>query len=218
VNVTHWLVGAVLVMLVPGVGAAQTLTPSARTLVVAVQGSGHPEEFVSGGSTGLPGEGIGGVTTAFVAAVGFPMSGRYGLGAEFSLGRSFHDVQTATIWTASRQHREHIAAVMTQVGIGRRGPVSFVGSAGPAIVVEQTTSTRTDFRVGSPPRTGAPFTSRHSRIGISGGVDVFVALGERLALVAPLRMTYVRREDNNDLSLGLARFVYRGGAGLAVTF
>jgi len=108
--------------------------------------------------------------------------------------------------------------ILTQVGLGGQGPLLFATSFGPAIVFERTTTTRTSRPLGRPRETSPPSTETHTRLGISGGLDLFVSLGARLSFVAPVRVTYVQRDDRNDRDLGLSRLVYRGGAGLVFGF
>jgi hypothetical protein len=208
-----------VLLLLGGIGSAraQSTEPLRFVVFVAAQTSVQPEGDAYGGSTGLPGEAIGGTSEALMGGIIARQNGRrWSGGIEFSRGLRFYDAQRASLFRWRRAYGENIFSALLRFDIPSTGS-RVVLVAGPAVTMGRVRTEVTPTPIGRPPGPVQISSSGKVGLGFTAGLDATTGISQFIDIVVPVRVTGTWRGDT-DYDLGLSPWIVRLGAGLRVQF
>ena len=190
----------------------------------AISWSSGTSPYVGTQNPSVPSEGIHGVSTGGVAAIGvFPWT-HVGVAAELSVPRPFTADQVADKYRTHNTHRDVVVSGLVHVRAARR-PLE--GVVGISVVREQTKQQIAHRLFGVPGFPYAPYSAPPESIvrntfGLVGGLDVALRPGCHLSVVPQIRVHWIAREDDamaaSPRLLGLSQVLWQPGISLRATF
>jgi hypothetical protein len=180
--------------------------------------------YVGTQNPSVPSEGIRGVGTGVVAAIGVFPSTHVGVAAELSVPARFTADQVADKYRTHNTHRDVMISGLVHVRAARQ---RIDGVVGLTLVREQTEQQIAHRLFGVPgfpfePYTAPPESIARNTFGLVGGLDVPLRAGRHLSVVPQLRVHWIARQDDSTAAsprfLGLSPILWQPGIGLRVTF
>ena len=215
------------------VGSGVVVAQEARAyvggaLMFSTQPASSPEN-----APDMPKPGVGGTAPGIAATIGGFLSPRISVAFEFSLPDRFDTVQTLHYFQVAQiedRHRDLILSGLLHVhgtSARRIRPELVVGLS----YVSESTLQRTAYQIGSPATItdiygpyGPEMQITRTTWGVTGGVDIGVALNRHVSIVPQVRLHGIRRadfsssSDTNSAFLALGPFAIRAAVGLRATF